>query len=50
MHDVVSDCNATVAAKPDKHTTRAVAIACTDDLFGLYFVDPPFAFPQLSGP
>jgi hypothetical protein len=39
MHDVVSDCNATAAAKPDKHITLAVAIACTDDLFGLYLVD-----------
>ena len=39
MNDVVSDCNATAAAKPDKHITRAVVIACTDDLFGLYLVD-----------
>ena len=38
LHDVVSDYNAT-AAKPDKHITPAVAIACTDDLFGLYLVD-----------
>ena len=36
---MVSDYNATAAAKPDKHITRAVAIACTDDLFGLYLVD-----------
>jgi hypothetical protein len=39
MHDVVSDYNATAAAKPDKNITRAVAIACTDYLFGLYLVD-----------
>ena len=39
VHDVVSDYNATAAAKPDKHITRAVVIACTDDLFGLYLVD-----------
>jgi hypothetical protein len=35
MHDVVSDYNDTAAAKPDKHITRAVAIAFTDDLFHL---------------
>ncbi len=39
IHDVMSDYNATAAAKPEKHITRAVAIACTDDLFGLYLVD-----------
>jgi hypothetical protein len=39
MHDVVSDCNATAAAKSDKHTTRAVAIACTDDFPGIHLVD-----------
>ena len=39
VHDVVSDYKATAATKPDKHITRAVAIACTDDLFGLYLVD-----------
>ena len=42
MNDVVSDCNATAAAKPDKHITRAVAITCSDDLFGLYLVDLTF--------
>ena len=44
MHDVVSDCNATEATKPDKHITRAVAIACTDDFFGLHLVDLYFLF------
>ncbi len=39
IHDVVSDYNVTAAAKPDKHITRAVAMACTEDLFGLYWVD-----------
>ena len=39
VHDVVSDYNDTAAAKPDKHITRAVEIAFTDDLFGLYLVD-----------
>jgi hypothetical protein len=39
VHDVVSDYNDTAAAKPDKDITRAVAIGCTDDLFGLYLVD-----------
>jgi hypothetical protein len=42
MNDVVSDYDATAAAKPDKHITRAVAITCTDELFGLYFVDLTF--------
>ena len=36
---MVSDYDATAAAKPDKHITRAVEIAFTDDLFGLYLVD-----------
>ena len=34
MDDVVSDNNATAFAKPDKHMTRAVAIACTDNFSG----------------
>ena len=42
IDDVVSDYDATAAAKPDKHMTRAVAITCTDELFGLYFVDLTF--------
>ena len=42
MNDVVSDCNATAAAKPDKHITRAVAITCTDGLVRLHLVDLTF--------
>jgi hypothetical protein len=35
-------------AKPDKHITAAVAIACTDDLFGLYLVDLHLLFCHSS--
>jgi hypothetical protein len=48
MHEVVSGYNATAAAKPDKHTTRAVAIACTDDFVGLYLVDLHLLFCHSS--
>ncbi len=41
---MVSDYNGTAAAKPDKHITRAVAIACTDDFCGLYLVDLHLVF------
>jgi hypothetical protein len=37
VHAVVSDYNATAATKPDKHITRAVAIACTDDFVRALF-------------
>ena len=50
MHDVVSDSNATAAAKPDKHITRAVAIMCTYELLGSILSISPFVLPQLSGP
>ena len=49
MYDVVSDCHATAsAAKPDKHITRAVAIACTDDVVELYLVDLHLLFCHSS--
>ncbi len=45
---MVSGYNATAAAKPDKHITRAVVIACTDDLFGIYLVDHHIVFCHSS--